>query len=146
MNDQAKQRRLRPHPTRDLILAALGASSSPLSPTQIAGIIGTSLGATAYHVRVLEKAGAVEMVDEGRVRGAVEHFFDVVPDSDYVAQDRASQLLAAFDALTVTNPLGRLTVVVLDDELRNDLDNLAAKMKPTVDRAVSKWMQRARRK
>jgi DNA-binding transcriptional ArsR family regulator len=33
------------------------------------------LGHVSYHVRELQKAGAIELVDERKVRGAVEHFY-----------------------------------------------------------------------
>jgi DNA-binding transcriptional ArsR family regulator len=124
-------------------VAALGASSEALSPTQIAGIIGTSLGATAYHVRVLERVGVVELVREGRVRGAIEHFFGLAADrDDSTWTDRASQLLGACDALTVTLPGGHVTIVEIDRRLRADLDELLATIKPSVDGAVSDWLVR----
>ena len=36
---------------------------------------GASLGTVAYHVRTLEQLGLIELVDETRVRGAVEHHY-----------------------------------------------------------------------
>lgn len=45
------------------------------SPNQLAGWLGASLGTVAYHVRTLEQLGLIELVDETRVRGAVEHHY-----------------------------------------------------------------------
>src|SRR5688572_5106926 len=61
------------HPLRVRILAML--DERVASPNQLAGWLGATLGATAYHVRVLEKLGLIELADETRVRGAVEHHY-----------------------------------------------------------------------
>lgn len=45
------------------------------SPNELSQWLGTTLGATAYHVRTLHKLGLIELVDETRVRGAVEHHY-----------------------------------------------------------------------
>ena len=44
-------------------------------PNQLAGWLDASLGTVAYHVRTLEQLGLIELVDETRVRGAVEHHY-----------------------------------------------------------------------
>jgi DNA-binding transcriptional ArsR family regulator len=59
------------HPLRVRILAMLDERKA--SPNQLAGWLGASLGTVAYHVRTLEQLGLIELVDETRVRGAVEH-------------------------------------------------------------------------
>ena len=61
------------HPLRVRILAMLDERKA--SPNQLAGWLGASLGAVAYHVRTLEQLGLIELVDETRVRGAVEHHY-----------------------------------------------------------------------
>lgn len=61
------------HPLRVRILAILDERKA--SPNQLAGWLGASLGTVAYHVRTLEKFGLVELVDETRVRGAIEHHY-----------------------------------------------------------------------
>jgi len=60
--------------TRVAILCHL-ADETELSPSVLAERTGNSLGTTAYHVRVLHEAGAIRLVREARVRGAVEHFY-----------------------------------------------------------------------
>ena len=61
------------HPLRVRILAMLDERTA--SPNQLAGWLDASLGTVAYHVRTLEQLGLIELVDETRVRGAVEHHY-----------------------------------------------------------------------
>ena len=61
------------HPLRVRILAMLGERTA--SPNQLSGWLGASLGTTAYHVRVLDSLGLIELADETRRRGAVEHHY-----------------------------------------------------------------------
>lgn len=61
------------HPLRVRVLAMLDERTA--SPHQLAGWLGASLGTVAYHVRTLEQLGLIELVDETRVRGAVEHHY-----------------------------------------------------------------------
>src|SRR3954453_20337779 len=59
------------HGFRVRILAMLDERKA--SPNQLSGWLGASLGTVAQHVRTLEQLGLIELVDETRVRGAVEH-------------------------------------------------------------------------
>lgn len=61
------------HPVRVRIMAML--SERKASPNELSQWLGTTLGATAYHVRTLHRLGLIELVDETRVRGAVEHHY-----------------------------------------------------------------------
>ncbi len=61
------------HPLRVRILAML--DERVASPNELRGWLGGSLGTVAYHVRVLEQLGLIELVNETRVRGAVEHHY-----------------------------------------------------------------------
>jgi DNA-binding transcriptional ArsR family regulator len=61
------------HPLRVRILAMLDERTA--SPVELAGWLGASLGTVAYHVRTLERIGLIELVDETRVRGAIEHHY-----------------------------------------------------------------------
>ena len=65
------------HPVRVRIMAML--SEREASPNELSQWLGTTLGATAYHVRTLHKLGLIELVDETRVRGAVEHHYRAKP-------------------------------------------------------------------
>jgi DNA-binding transcriptional ArsR family regulator len=61
------------HPLRVRILAML--EERKASPNQLSGWLAASLGTVAYHVRTLLELGLIELVDETRVRGAVEHHY-----------------------------------------------------------------------
>jgi DNA-binding transcriptional ArsR family regulator len=61
------------HPLRVRILAMLDERTA--SPNQLSGWLVASLGTVAYHVRTLEQLGLIELIDETRVRGAVEHHY-----------------------------------------------------------------------
>ncbi|HVY96155.1 MAG TPA: winged helix-turn-helix domain-containing protein [Solirubrobacterales bacterium] len=65
------------HPIRVGALAILTERSA--SPKQIADELDEPVGNVSYHVRELEQMGLVELVDERRRRGAVEHFYEAVP-------------------------------------------------------------------
>jgi DNA-binding transcriptional ArsR family regulator len=73
------------HPVRVRILDVL--QQHPASPTELSKSLGTTLGATAYHVRTLHKLGLIKLVEERRRGGAVEHYY------------RAKQLSTALDTI-----------------------------------------------
>jgi DNA-binding transcriptional ArsR family regulator len=134
---QMKKRRetLRPHPARAQIVDVMRSYGRPISPTQLARITGGSLGSTAYHVRTLVSAGVVELADEGRVRGAVEHFYALVDgdDEDLQLADPVSQLLGLCGALTVPGPDGGYPrPTVLDAAARKQLQRVIARLRPEV--------------
>jgi DNA-binding transcriptional ArsR family regulator len=61
------------HPLRVRILAMLQERTA--SPSQLSQWLGATLGTTAYHVRSLHQLGLIELADETRVRGAIEHHY-----------------------------------------------------------------------
>ena len=65
------------HPLRVRILAMLQERTA--SPSQLSEWLGATLGTTAYHVRALHKLGLIELADETRVRGAIEHHYRAGP-------------------------------------------------------------------
>jgi DNA-binding transcriptional ArsR family regulator len=71
--DDPRYVRAMSHPLRVRILAML--DERVASPNELSGWLGASLGTVAYHVRTLEQLGLIELVDETRVRGAVEHHY-----------------------------------------------------------------------
>lgn len=143
-----KQRRretLRPHPMRDQILDVMRSYGKPISPTQIARITGGTLGSTAYHVRTLVAAGLVDLAEEGRVRGAVEHFYALVPDGqDSRITDPVMDLLGLCDLLTLPDPDGGYPrPVVLDEQARHDLEVVLATVEPRVRAIVEAALARS---
>lgn len=65
------------HPLRSEILYLLNEREA--SPKEIKGLLGMALGTAAYHCRVLEECGCVEIVRTEKRRGAIEHFFRAFP-------------------------------------------------------------------
>lgn len=63
------------HPVRFRILSAMHSPERLLSPNEYATETGHPLQNTAYHFRMLAKAGCVELADTRQVRGATEHIF-----------------------------------------------------------------------
>ena len=68
------------HPLRMSVLAILNARVA--SPSELAKELGEPLGNVAYHVKILEETGAIELVRTAPVRGALEHFYRATTDVD----------------------------------------------------------------
>jgi DNA-binding transcriptional ArsR family regulator len=64
------------HPLRVQALSIL--SERPASPKELAAELGSPVGNVSYHVRELEQVGLIELVDEKKRRGAVEHFYRAI--------------------------------------------------------------------
>jgi DNA-binding transcriptional ArsR family regulator len=141
------------HPLRVRIMAML--QERKASPTELSVWLGSTLGATAYHVRTLYKLDLIELVDETRVRGAVEHHYRAKPRPKVTEDDwskaspvakqaavgsrlraleefsRASAAAGGFDRVDAV--LERKTAK-LDDKGWNALTAEAAKFLARVDR------------
>jgi DNA-binding transcriptional ArsR family regulator len=65
------------HPLRIKILEAL--TDHVASPNTLAERLDSDLSGVAYHTRELDRLGALELVDTGQVRGAIEHFYKARP-------------------------------------------------------------------
>jgi DNA-binding transcriptional ArsR family regulator len=137
---ETRRATLRPHPIRDQIVDTMRSYRKPISPTQLSRVTGGTLGSVAYHVRTLVAAGVIELADEQRVRGAVEHLYTLVgsmADDVNTVSDPIEMLLAVCGALTVPDPEGGYpTPVSLDDRAREDLGSVIASIRPQV-RAIS---------
>jgi DNA-binding transcriptional ArsR family regulator len=64
------------HPLRVQALSVL--SERAASPKELAAELGSPVGNISYHVRELEQVGLIELVDEKKRRGAVEHFYRAI--------------------------------------------------------------------
>ena len=73
------------HPLRVQILEVLNERQA--SPNELMEILNYPLGNVAYHTRVLEKCGCIELVTTEQRRGAIEHFFRAKPRSYIGHQD-----------------------------------------------------------
>jgi len=136
---------LRPHRVRDQIVDVMRSYGKPISPTQLSRITGGTLGSVAYHVRTLVAAGVVELADEGRVRGAVEHFYALTLDEqELTLSDPIGTLLSLTGALTVPGAAGGYpTPVALDDRARDELRKVIKKLQPEVRAIASASTARA---
>lgn len=67
------------HPLRIKILEAL--TDHVASPNALADKLKSDLSGVAYHTRELDRLGALELVETGRVRGAIEHFYKATPQA-----------------------------------------------------------------
>lgn len=70
---QARMVRSAAHPVRAKALAMM--TERPTSPKEIAAAVGKPIGNVAYHIRELEKAKIVMLVEEKKRGGATEHFY-----------------------------------------------------------------------
>lgn len=77
------------HPTRAKCLAILAERRA--SPNEIATELNEDVGHISYHVKKLVSLGVVELVDEQKVRGAVEHFYRAVTLA-YVSDEEWAKL------------------------------------------------------
>jgi DNA-binding transcriptional ArsR family regulator len=141
---QKRRKTLRPHPARDQIVDAMRSYGQPISPTRLAEVTGNTLGSVAYHMRTLLAAGVVELAEEGRVRGAVEHFYALVPDNEAEINDPLVGLQKLCGVLTLpTGENGYPQPVPLDAEARAQMQKLLDGMRPKVQRIVRETAKRA---
>jgi DNA-binding transcriptional ArsR family regulator len=129
---------------RDQIVDAMRSYSHPISPTRLSAVTGNTLGSVAYHMRTLRAAGVVKLAEEGRVRGAVEHFYALVPDNEADLNDPLVGLQKLCGALTLpTGNGGYPHPVALDADGREKLQKLLDAMRPKVQRIVREVAERA---
>lgn len=66
----------------------MGRRQGGVSPSEIAGATGDTLGSVAYHVRTLagSRFRLIQIRREARVRGAVEHFYELTAAGRRLAQ------------------------------------------------------------
>jgi DNA-binding transcriptional ArsR family regulator len=143
---QQQQRRntLRPHPARDQIVDAMRSYGQPISPTRLAEVTGNTLGSVAYHVRTLLGAGVVTLAVEGRVRGAVEHFYALVPDNEADLNDPVIGLQKLCGVLTLPRSSGGYPQpIALDAQARSELEKLLDALRPKVQRIIRETAKRS---
>jgi DNA-binding transcriptional ArsR family regulator len=139
------------HPLRVRILAMLDERKA--SPNQLAGWLGASLGTVAYHVRTLEQLGLIELVDETRVRGAVEHHYRARARPNVTAEGWAqappiAKQAAVGSSLDVISEYARASAAAggfdrEDAQLRRALVKLDARGFQQLSKAVDKLLEQA---
>ncbi len=108
------------HPTRARILYAMS-DGQAWSPHRLQEELGETLGAIAYHVRLLAADERIKLARETRVRGAVEHHYKLVGRNVTGPERLAVLALRAADTLEVlkdAHPDGPRVVMRLVGELR----------------------------
>jgi DNA-binding transcriptional ArsR family regulator len=80
------------HPLRARCLAML--AEATMSPKEIADRLGAELDDVSYHVRTLKRLGAVELIAQEPVRGAVRHVYRVA-ERPMVSDEKYARLPAA---------------------------------------------------
>jgi DNA-binding transcriptional ArsR family regulator len=138
------------HPLRVRILAMLDERKA--SPNQLAGWLEASLGTVAYHVRTLLQLGLIELVDETRVRGAVEHHYRSVarPSVSADAWAQASPIAkqaAVGSSLEVIREYARLSAAAggfdrSEAQLRRSLLKLDGRGFAQLSKACEKLLER----
>jgi hypothetical protein len=63
------------HPIRRSLLRRFLESTEMLSPKELSDLENESLSVISYHVRELDKLGAIEIAGDQQVRGALQHFY-----------------------------------------------------------------------
>jgi DNA-binding transcriptional ArsR family regulator len=140
---QQRRKTLRPHPARDEIVDAMRSYGKPISATRLAVTTSNSVGSVTYHMRTLRTAGIIELADEGRVRGAVEYFYALVPDHADELNDPLIELQKLCGVLTLPRSDGYPEPIELDDEARAALHKALNAVRPKVARIVSAAAKRA---
>lgn len=72
--------------------AGRGAPLPGVAPVELSRRLGVALGVIAYHVRTLADAGALELVAERRIRGAVEHRYAITAAGAAARADTALEV------------------------------------------------------
>jgi DNA-binding transcriptional ArsR family regulator len=137
------------HPLRVRILAMLDERKA--SPNQLAGWLNASLGTVAYHVRTLQQLGLIELVDETRVRGAVEHHYrakarPVVSDEGWAAAPPIAKQAAVGSSLDVIGEYARMSAAAggfdrADAQLRRAMVRLDARGFAQLSKACDKLLE-----
>jgi DNA-binding transcriptional ArsR family regulator len=139
------------HPLRVRILAMLDERKA--SPNQLAGWLNASLGTVAYHVRTLQQLGLIELVDETRVRGAVEHHYRAkarpsVSADGWVAAPPIARQAAVGSSLDVIGEYARVSAAAggfdrSEARLQRALMRLDARGLTQLSKAVDKLLEQA---
>ena len=91
------------HPLRQRILERLSVSGEA-SPSELSHALDEPLGNVAYHVRILQRLGFVELVGTRQVRGALEHHYRALAHP-WLDAEQWAQLPAAFRRLALARTL-----------------------------------------
>lgn len=135
-----KQLKALAHPLRQRLLYALG--GEPTTMSQLAQRFGENKGNIGHHLKVLEAAGLVGVVETRPVRGGTEHYYQRTTKRVHVGgppgASTTAMLQAVADDLAATDtepPLLILRHVRLDE---NQVERLKAALTQIVEEATDR--------
>jgi hypothetical protein len=125
-------------PRQGVLLSIIAEVDRPISTTELARLVGQSLGATAHHVRALARQGLIEWAGERRVRGALQTFY-VPSDAGMLAlrAPRIEALLTLFGTSSMLVDEGSSAAVELDEGAHEELRRVIEDLRPRVERIVA---------
>lgn len=82
-NNQNLQTQSPSNPVRLISILQELARNGPISPSDGAAAADLSLGSYAYHMRALHSLGVITLRRTRRVRGAVEHVYELTRDGHH---------------------------------------------------------------
>ena len=115
------------HPLRQRILERLSAGGEA-SPKQLSRVLEAPLGNVAYHVRILERLGFIELVGTRQRRGALEHSYRALANP-WLDADRWAQLPPAFRRLSLARTLRDIVSHASDAGVAGGFDDPGAQIR-----------------
>jgi DNA-binding transcriptional ArsR family regulator len=117
------------HPLRVQSLTLL--TERVASPKEIAKTLGVGVTKLSYHIRELEKVGLIELVDEKKRRGAVEHFYRATirpmldnEESGELSFDERQALSSQIVQLTIGDVAKAFDAGTIDDRIDRHLTRI----------------------
>ncbi len=107
-----------------LRLELLRSAGEPRTCTELAEALGETPQKIYYHVKVLERAGAIEKVEERRVRAIAEGYYRATARSYWLSPSLVGRIGGARRA---RDPMSLGFLLALAEELQTEVGRLAAK-------------------
>jgi hypothetical protein len=74
------------HALRRDILRLMHASAEPRSPVGVSEELRQPLAGVSYHMQILDRLGAISLVDTEQVRGALKHYYASAVEGHKIAR------------------------------------------------------------
>lgn len=115
------------HPLRQRILERLSVGGEA-SPNQLARVLEEPLGNVAYHVRILQRLGFVELVGTRQRRGALEHHYRALAHP-WLDAEQWARLPTAFRRLALARTLRDIVSHAADAGVAGGFDHPDAQVR-----------------
>jgi DNA-binding transcriptional ArsR family regulator len=116
------------HPLRQRILERLSVGGGEASPAELARLLDERVPNVAYHVRVLEKLGCVELVRTCQVRGALEHHYRAIAHP-WLDAEQWARLPASFRRQALARTLREIVSDASDAAVAGGFDHPGAQVR-----------------